>query len=142
MKIAVGKLEVSVYIEAEDCEDKWDLICVPVMKCPYYLTLDTGNRTIHDNYVCIAKRRHPNWGDTYEDLIKLFCNIEKNGFNPELAPMSVWKDTTMVNDGHHRAAVLCKLYGPGFDINVVEDGEVEDNGYPPKHYRCSNPCKE
>ena len=76
MKIPVGELKVSVYIDVECTEDKWDLIYMPVMKCPYYLTLDKGERAIHDNYVSVIKKRHPNWEDSpsnrYESLMELY----------------------------------------------------------------------
>jgi hypothetical protein len=148
MKIPVGKLKVSGYIDVRCNKHTWDLIYMPVINCPYYLTLDKGERAIHDEYVSVIKKRHPNWEDSpsnrYESLIELYCDIKKNGYIPEKAdaPMKVWICTTVLEDGHHRAAVLCKLYGPQYMINVEDGSPVQDNGLPPDHYLCSNPCKE
>jgi hypothetical protein len=144
MKIPVGKLIVSVYIDVKCDKHGWDLIYMPVIKCPYYLTLDKGDRAIHDNYVSVAKKRHSGWEDPYESLIKLYFDIEKDGYTPKKAkePMKVWEGTTVLEDGHHRAAVLCKLYGPQYMINVEDGSLVQDNGLPSDHYHCSNPCKE
>ena len=120
------------------------------MECPYYLTLVTGERAIHDEYVSVCKKRHRDWDNSpsncYESLIELCSRIDKNGYDLEKAeaPMKVWKGTTVpvLEDGHHRAAVLCKLYGPQYIVNVEHGSPVQDNGFPPDHYLCSNPCKE
>jgi hypothetical protein len=146
MIIPVGTLYVSIYGDVSCTKHTWDLVVVPVMECPYYLAIKHKDKSLHDKYVSIAKRRHPDWGEqgsnSYNALMKLTASILKNGYRPDLpdVPMRVWKGTRLLEDGHHRAAVMCALFGPEYKVDVVENDVVLEIGYPADHCLCGNPC--
>lgn len=143
MKITVGELKVSVYKAVECNKHEWDLVCMPVKECPYYLALDKDDEEILNDYVSLIKKRPERREDkeSYEDLKNLCSAIEKDGrYIPEKfnEPMWVWRGTNILGEGHHRAAVLCYLFGPKYCIDV----QVSNESLPTDHNRCSNPCKE
>ena len=144
--IPVGKLQVATYIPIRCKKHCWCLSVQPVIECPYFLCVKNGDRSAYDTYMDLWAKRTPavKHEHPYDDFLKLVERIRLDGdYKPEKAqPMTLHKGTSLqytghlLQDGHHRAAIICALFGPGKEVPVEEDGSE-----PPKDlYLCDNPC--
>lgn len=149
MDIQVDQLEVTVYIPIECSKHLWDLSVLPVMNCPYYLCLKNDDRSIYDKYMDLISKRHPEAKNpeakskySYDYFMGLVEGIRRDGsYKSDKAgsePMRIFKGTSWLLDGHHRAAIICALFGP---TTVVPVKEVDD-ARPEDLDLCANPCKD
>jgi hypothetical protein len=129
MEIPVGQLEVIVYVPVE-CpthpDDGWALGILPVAQCAYYQSAKTGNEQPYDEYMNAMERRHPNAKAEYpyQKFKELVDEIRADGGYrcDRVGPVAVYKGTMWVEDGHHRAAIICALFGPDYQVPVTVSG--------------------
>ena len=143
MDIQVGQLEVIVYIPIRCSKHPWDLSVRSVMECPYYLCLKNEDRSSYDTYMDLIWKRPEARSQCrpYDDFMRQVDGIRQDGgYRSDKAanePMTIYKGTRWLKDGHHRAAVICALFDPMTEVPVEEfDGE-----WPPDLDQCANPCE-
>jgi len=149
MDIPVGQLEVIVYIHVECSKagpghsEGWDLTVTPVMECPYYLSVRNDDEQIYRNYMNLWAKRDANEAAKYPycKFKTLVEGIKADGGYKQCKataePMKVYKGTNWLEDGHHRAAIICALFGPEHVVSVGESSSA----LPTDLNQCSNPCK-
>jgi hypothetical protein len=104
----------------------WNLHEIPVTDCAYYLCAKTGDRKFFDDYINLWAIRTPSEKTkrTYERFLKLVDQVRAaNGYRAELAgekTVRVHIGTKCLYDGHHRAAIICALFGPDTTVPVEE----------------------
>lgn len=144
----MGQLEVIVYIPIDCSRHPWALSVRPVMECPYYLCLKNDDRSIYDAYIDLISKRHSEAKNpeaksqySYDYFVKLVEGIRQDGGYKSdkagSAPMRIFKGTRWLEDGHHRAAIICALFGPTTLVPVKE----VDKALPEDLDLCANPCK-
>jgi hypothetical protein len=144
MDIPVGQLEVIIYIPTRCSRHPWDLSVRPVMECPYYLCLKNEDRSIYDTYMDLMSKRHPDAKSQrpYDHFMTQVDGIRRDGgYKSDKAgtePMRIYKGTRWLLDGHHRAAIICALFGPTKEVPVEEC----DRALPADLHQCANPCKQ
>ncbi len=139
MKKRVGDLMVAIHYKPNCGRHDRDVKNVPVRECPYYLSIVQEDESIHERYVAVAKSSSSNYLKetryTYGSLMRLAFSLAKDGYRDEKGakePMKVYRESNLLHDGHHRAAVLLALHGPEYLVDVVElDEEV-----PIHEHRC------
>ena len=97
------------------------------MECAYYHCAKNGNRKFFDDYIDLWAIRTPSVKAerTYERFLALLNQVRTaKGYRAELAgkeTMRVHIGTKCLYDGHHRAAIICALFGLD-SVLPVEEG--------------------
>jgi hypothetical protein len=144
MDIQVGQLEVILYIPIQCSKHPWDLSVRSVMECPYYLCLKSGDRSIYDTYMDLWSGRCPDVkrNRPYDHFMRQVDGILRDGgYRSDEAgtePMRIYKGTRWLLDGHHRAGIICALFGPTTAVPVQE----VDEELPRDLDQCKNPCQD
>ena len=144
MNTQVGQLEVILYVPILCPRHRWDLSVRSVLECPYYLCLKNDDRSIYDTYMDVwskrchdVKRKRP-----YDYFMEQVDGMRRDGgYRSDKAgtePMRIYKGTRWLLDGHHRAAILCALFGPQTVVPVHES----DEELPKDLDQCKNPCED
>jgi hypothetical protein len=125
----VGDLQVAGYTKIvcpHDPPHTWNLCMIPVADCAYYHCVRTGDRKFFDDYIDLRALRTPSEKThrTYEKFLELVGRVKNaGGYRRELAgaePMRVHIGTKCLYDGHHRAGIVCALFGPDTIVPVEE----------------------
>jgi hypothetical protein len=129
LEIGVGDLKVIEYTKIDcphDPPHTWNLREIPLTECAYYHCVKTGNRKFFDDYIDLLAIRTPSQKTkrTYERFLELLGQVQAaNGYCVELAgteTMRVHIGTKCLYDGHHRAAMICALFGPDTAVPAEE----------------------
>lgn len=141
MEIAVGHLKVIMYVPIQCSKHTWNLTIKPIQECPYYRCIINNDASLYDGYIALWAKRDPvvMTKHPYVQFISLLNNIKTKGYTADEKEdaISVYHDTTCLEDGHHRAAIICALYGPEHRLNV----DVLDDELPCDIDQCANPCR-
>ena len=115
------------------------------MKCPYYLCLKNDDRSIYDTYMDLWSKRDPDVkrNRPYDHFMRQVEGMLLDwGYRSQRAagtePMRIYEGKRWLLDGHHRAAIICALFGP---TTVVPVQEFEE-GPPQDLDQCKNPCQD
>jgi hypothetical protein len=137
MEIAVGRLKVIMYVPIQCSKHTWNLTIKPIQGCPYYRCIINNDASIYNAYMALWAKRTPTitMERPYSDFISLFDSIQARGYIPE-RPVTVYQDVACLEDGHHRASIICALYGPEYKLHI----EVLKKAVPCDIEQCSNPC--
>ena len=144
MDIQVDQLEVILYIPIQCSKHPWDLSVRSVMECPYYLCLKNGDRSIYDTYMDLWSKREPDVkrNRPHDHFMRQVDGMLRDGgYRSDKAgtePMRIFRGTRWLLDGHHRAAIICALFGPTTVVPVQEF----DRGLPQDLNQCKNPCQD
>lgn len=144
MDTQVGELEVILYIPIRCSRHLWDLSVRPVMECPYYLCIKNKDRSIYDTYMDLWSKRDPvmKTNRPYDHFMEQVNGMLRDGgYRSDRAgtePMRIYKGKRWLLDGHHRAAILCALFGPRTVVAVQES----DEELPKDLDQCKNPCED
>jgi hypothetical protein len=132
-EIRVAELQVVEYTKIvcpHDTPHTWNLREIAITDCAYYHCAKTGERKFFDDYIDLWAIRtpHEKTTRTYERFLKLLNQVRNaNGYRAELArkeTMRVHIGTTCLYDGHHRAAIICALFGPDTAVPVEEGPDL------------------
>lgn len=148
--IPVGQLEVLAYTPV-DCPNKqhlWNLSRVPVMQCAYYLAARDRNPIVFDEYIGLwairvlrerGQQAHTNHlaTHTYATQIAALADQIKSfgGYDRSKGCVTAWH--RVIEDGHHRCAVICAIYGPDYQVPVVQ----AHSPFPDDIDVCDRMCK-
>lgn len=142
MEIPVGELEVIIYVPVRCAKHQWNLSVRPVTECPYYRCVKENDEAVYADYMSLWAKRTPGviaqypYGQFRELVEEITID---GGYVSEKAsgePMRIYKGTKWLEDGHHRAAIICALFGPNVRIPVTEVDKPRPNDID----QCSNPC--
>lgn len=127
--IRVADLQVVAYTRIKcphNPQHTWNLSKIPVTCCAYYQCVKMGQESFFNGYIDLWAVRKPGvtTDHTYGKFLKLVEQVRgAKGYSDELAgsePMRIHRGTTCLYDGHHRAAIICALFGPGILVPVEE----------------------
>jgi hypothetical protein len=140
----VEVIEYTKIVCPHDPPHIWNLREIPVTDCAYYHCAKVGDRKFFDDYIDLWAIRTPSEKikRTYERFLTLVHQVwSAKGYRAKLAgtePMRVHVGTKCLYDGHHRAAIICALFGPDRTVPVQEgpdpypkDLELCARGLPP-----------
>lgn len=149
MQIAVEDLKVIAYTPVTCPDHTWNLTAIPVDACAYYQCVKHGDPSKYDQYMDLWERYMDLWERRtpgqkaklpYSDFSLMVESIRSHGmYRPEKFsdPLEVYAGTTVLSDGHHRAAIVMALFGPGQALEV----RTSTDRYPMDLDLCKNPCR-
>ena len=142
-EIAVGELKVIAYVPIQCPQHVWKLTVLPVTECAYYRCVKNDDAQAYHDYMDLWAKRNAEMKHKYpysEYFLKLVKEIrEARGYDPAKSakqPIKIFKGTRWLEEGHHRAAIICALFGPEANVSV----EVSSSNLPNDLDLCSNPC--
>jgi hypothetical protein len=118
------------------------------MECSYYFAARDHDSNAFDRYIDFAAERilrekgeqacsEFRAEHTYDrKIVKLAAQIRAyGGYNPDAGTLPAWGN--LLEDGHHRAAVICAIYGPDYKVPVSQSL----NKYPDDIDLCARECR-
>lgn len=142
MDVSLGKLFVIDYTPISCPRHTWNLSVRPIAECPYYLSLKNDDAHKYHDYMELWERRTQGVKALfpYEGyFLRLFREIKADGgyvLARAAKPMTIYRGTEWLEDGHRRAAILYALFGPDHKVPVA----VSARNLPEDLDLCKNPC--